>query len=122
MLTLSYGFKKPEDDDTADLWWPAMAANMQLLNDHTHDGTDSASLVVTTQSISSGSWGSDLGGSTYKQTVTLPGTLQFDDISIEIRLASTNEVIYPAIIKASANTYDIYVSDNSLNLTAVYST
>jgi hypothetical protein len=46
--------------------------------------------------------------------------MQFNAVSIEIRL-STGHVIYPTIEKVSATQYDIYINDNSLNLTAVYS-
>lgn len=119
MLTLSYGYLKPELDDTGDVWMTAMETNIQAFNDHTHNGTNSAIIPVTTQAISSGSWVATSGG-TYRQLVTLPGALLFDGLSIEMRL-STGHVVYPTIEKVSSTTYYVYINDNSLSLTAVYS-
>lgn len=119
MLTLSYGFKKPETDDTGDVWFPAMAANMQQLNDHSHNGTDSARLTATTQSLLAASWSADLGGGSYRQLVTMPAGLTFDAVTIEVRL-SNGTVIHPTITKVSSTTFYVYVNDNTLDLTVVY--
>jgi hypothetical protein len=97
----------------------AMEANIRQLDAHSHDGVDSPRLAVVTQAISSAAWSATSGG-TYKQTVLIPNSMQFNAVSIEIRL-STGHVIYPTIEKVSATQYDIYINDNSLNLTAVYS-
>ena len=122
MIILSYGYKKPQNPDTGAVFWPALEFDIQRLNDHTHNGVDSAPLVKT-QTISSASWGADLGGGSYRQLITLPNTastvLTFDAVSIEIRLAS-GTVIYPTIEKVSSTTYYIYTNDNSLTYTAVY--
>jgi hypothetical protein len=124
--TLSYGYVKPADGDRGATWFPALANNTQQLNDHNHNGINSAPLaitavVVTTQAISSGSW-SSLGGGNYKQTVTLPGTLTYDAVSMEFRITSSKHIIYPTIEKVSSNSYDIYVNDNTIGVTAIYST
>lgn len=121
MQTLSYGFKKPQNDDTGDVFWPALSANWQLVNDHTHDGVNTPLVAVATQSLLSASWSADLGGGLYRQLVTLAGGRTFDGTSIEIRLSS-GHVIFPTIEKVSSTTFYVYVNDNSLNLTAVYST
>jgi hypothetical protein len=119
---LSHGVYKPATPDTGDIWFPAMATNMQILNDHTHNGTDSALLASTTQSISSGSWGAPTNG-TYTQTITLPTVngvpMQYDSIQIEFRL-STGERVNPSISRASATTYTIKTIDNSLSYVAIY--
>lgn len=124
--TLSYGYKQPANGDRGSTFFPDLNDNIQQLNDHNHNGTNSAQLTiqavaVTTQAISSASWVAQ-GGGTYKQTVTLPGTLTYDAISMEFRITSSKHVIYPTIEKVSGTTYDIYVNDNSIGVTAIYST
>lgn len=42
MDVLSYGYKKPQDGDTGDVFFPAIEDNIQRVNDHTHDGVNSA--------------------------------------------------------------------------------
>lgn len=41
MITLSYGFEKPVNGDTGDVFFPALERDIQRLNDHTHDGVNS---------------------------------------------------------------------------------
>lgn len=121
MLVTSYGFFKPETDDTGDIFFPKMALNVQQLNDHSHNGTDSAILAVKTQSIASGSWVAVSGqAGTYSQTVTMPTGYTYDACSMEFRL-STGEVIHPTVTRAGTSSYVIYINDNSKNLTAIYS-
>ena len=119
MQTLSKGYKKPQNPDTGDVWFPAMEQNIQQLNDHTHNGVDSQFLAVTTQTISNASWGSDLGGSTYRQLVTLPTGIQYDSTRLEFRL-TTGEVVYPTVERVSSTTYYVYTNDNTVSYTAIY--
>lgn len=129
--TLTYGFVKPATGDKGSVFWPALEGNIQQTNDHAHNGTDSHLLSASAsraivQTVSSASWGSDLGGGTYRQLVTLPvsitgGSGTFDDFSIQLRDSSTGEVIYGRIVKVSSTTYYIYVNDNTLTLKAIYS-
>lgn len=119
--TTSYGYTKPQTDDTGDVFFPAMATNIQQLNDHTHAGVDSAILPAKTQSISSGSWVAVSGQTgTYSQTVTMTTGWTYDAVSMEFRL-STGEVIYPTVTRAGSGSYVVYINDNTQNLTAIYS-
>lgn len=122
MQTLPYGLKVPEAGiDSGEVVFDALEGDLIQIDAHSHDGVTSKLLAPTTQNISSASWGSDLGGGSWKQTITLPGALTFDTISIQIRL-STGHIIYSTVNKLSSTTYEVYVNDNTLNLTAVYST
>ena len=116
--TTSYGYKIPRNPDKGSTFFTQLEDNIQRVNDHSHNGVNSAPLAKT-QSISSASWGADLGGGRYKQTITLTGSLTYDTIVIQIRLSS-GHIIHPTIEKVSGTSYDVYVNDNSLNLTAVY--
>lgn len=132
MQTLTYTTNYPENNDPASVWWPAMAANAAQFDAHTHDGVTSAPLksviasAVTTQLILSTAWGSDLGGSNFRQLITLPVIsgvqLLFDSIQISMRLTSNGNYIFPSIEKVSSTTYYVYTPDSSLAYTAVYTT
>jgi hypothetical protein len=123
MITLTYGFKKPQTGDNGSVFFPALEDNITRVDGHTHNGTDSAplptsSLAVTTQAIVSGSWGPVTG--VFRQLVTLPGGLQFDAVVVSFRDASSGNYYYLSVEKASATTYYVYINDNSINLTAYY--
>lgn len=124
MITLSYGFKQPETGDRGTVFWPALEDVIEQTNNHNHDGSNSAKLTsssVTTvsQSISSASWAAQ-GGGTFKQTVTMPGTMLYNDYAIVMKLTSDLSHVYPTIIRTGANTYDVYVNDSSIDLKAFY--
>ncbi len=123
MLTLSYGFKKPQTNDRGPVVFPALEDNWQQVNDHNHDGVNSSlisstSISKTTKAVLAAGW-SSLGGGRWKQTVTLPGVLLYDSVVITCYDTATGDMIYPSIKKASATQFDIYVNDNTLNITAV---
>jgi hypothetical protein len=128
MLTLTYGFKKPETNDKGNEFFPALEENIQQLNDHTHNGSDSpllptVSLVKSTQSILSAAWAATSGGR-YRQEVTLPAGFTYANTQLRFVIAgggTDGEMIYPSIVKGTAaNKYYVYINDNSLALTALY--
>jgi hypothetical protein len=124
MQTLSYGFKKPQAGDQGSALFTAIEDNFQQLNDHTHNGSNSpqltsSALSVTTQSIVSGSWVSQ-GNGTYKQTVAMPGSLQFDTVDISFRHSTLGHPLMLTVEKVSATSYDVYINDNTISLTANY--
>jgi len=118
--TLSYGYKKPANPDTGDTWFPQLAADIQQLNDHAHNGTDSAPLAVQTATIAAGSWALAAGLSLiYSQSITLPAGLSYDICQIWFKLA-TGELVYPTVTRTSASIYKVFTADNSLAYTAYY--
>ncbi len=120
MQTLSHGYLKPGNPDTGDEFFPAMEDNIQLMNDHTHNGTDGALIASTAQSILAVNWvAAAIGGGLYRQLVTVPTGYSYDTADIWFKL-STGEVVYPSIERASGTTYYIYTNDNSLQYTARY--
>lgn len=128
--TLSYGYVKPATGDRGSTFFPALENDIQQLNDHTHNGVDSAflppaSLGKYTSTISAGSWASD-GAGNYSQTVTVPsgisGAATYNDIKyyhIIFNDASGNRC-FPTVTRASSTTYTVTVNDNSLVFTAYY--
>lgn len=116
-IVLSNGYRNPEDGDLN--FYANLNDNIERLNGHDHDGLNSEILVVTTQVVNSGSWGSPTNG-IYSQTLTLPGGLLYDNVSIQARL-STGEVVYALIERGSSTEYIISTNDNSLAYAVVFS-
>lgn len=99
-----------------------MEDNIQRLNDHTHNGTDSAPLpgnAITGSSVSilAAAWVA-LGGGHYRQTVTIPAGYDYDKQSISFRL-STGDYVYPTVEKISATQFWVYTIDNTVSYVAV---
>jgi hypothetical protein len=123
METLSYGYKRPQTGDQGSTLFTALADNITRLNNHDHDGSDSAkltaaSVVAITQAILAAAWVATSQGN-YRQLVTLPGALSYDEISITIK-NSSGHIIFPTIEKVSVTTYYVYTNDNATAMTAVY--
>ena len=132
MLTLSYGFKRPESGDRGSVWFPAMETNMQNLNDHTHNGVNSPLIAANafskpSSTIASGTWTDD-GGGNYSKLVTVPieisgATAPYNDcyyyefiVKISTAGATYGDRIYPSIERESATTFTVRVNDNTLDL------
>ena len=128
--TLSYGFEKPATGDKGSVFWPALEDNIQQLNDHTHNGTDSARLTsvgmqANVQSVTTAGW-SSVGGGLYRQTVTLPAALTavggvYNDYNIQIRnAAATERVLLLPIEKVSTTSFYVWINDNTIALKVIY--
>jgi hypothetical protein len=120
--TLSHGFYQPAQGDTGDVWFPAMANNMLLLNNHTHNGTDAALLAVQTISILAANWGAPTNG-TYSQTITMPTVngvqTSYDTSKLEFRL-STGQAIYPSVVRVSSTQFTVTTIDNTQTYTVIF--
>lgn len=124
MLTLSNGFKKPQTGDDGATWFPAMEDNMQQLNDHTHNGTNSEkiqsyNITPTTQSILSAGWVATSGG-TYRQLITVPNSKNVSNGFVVFKDSTTFAQLYLEAEYVSITTYYVYTNDNSISLTAYY--
>lgn len=127
MQTLSFGYLKPETGDKGSVWFPALEDNIQQLNDHTHDGITSSkisagAIEALTQTLTFGNWNLVVAG-TYRQLVTMPGALQFDTAPKRFVLDTAPYVgheIFPSIEKVTANTFYVYINNNTLNLKVIY--
>lgn len=121
--TLSYGYIQPVNGDKGSVWFPALNDNIQQLNDHDHNGVNSALLPSTsitggTVVIPNSSWILDAPGR-YKQDVIVPAGYNLDDYAITFYL-STGEIIMPSITKLSTTSFRVFGCDNSLIYKAVF--
>lgn len=126
--TLTYGYIKPETGDKAAVWWDNLADAIQLLNDHTHNGTNSAAIDIDNQkdtsTLDSGDWVA-VSGKTglYRQLVTVPSGRSYDDLYMMFQIdsgTSDGHKFTPSIEKASATTYYVYINDNSVDVLVTY--
>lgn len=114
MTTLTYGYLLPGNPDTGDLVFPALQQDIQQLNDHDHDGANSAPLAVFTASIPSANWvAAPIGGGSYRQLITVPDGLEYDNVDLWFRLSS-GEFVYPSVERVSGTTFYVYTNNNSL--------
>lgn len=126
MDVLTYGIKVPETNDTgADGLFTWLQENLTQIDAHTHDGVTSslltaASVAVVTQSIASGSWGATVGDGMYRQTITISGSLNYDNININFKNSSGHQV-FLHVEKVSTTQYYVYTNDNTMTYTAIYS-
>lgn len=123
MLTLSYGYKLPQSPDKGPIVFPALEANINRLNGHNHDGTNSApipgsSIVGASVAILAAGWVA-LGGGHFRQQVTLPPGYDYDKQAISFRISPSGHYVYPTVEKVSATQFWVYTIDNSLDYTAV---
>ena len=120
MQTLSYGYKKPQAADTGDVFYPAMSSNMDLINNHSHDGSTSAPLSASNQTIQNSSWVS-VGGSPgiYEQTFSL--AVGFNAYQIDIWFFdSNNNSVHLEYVVASSSSITVYTNNSSETYTAYY--
>ena len=124
MLTLSNGFKKPEDGDKGQQHFDAMEENWQQVNDHNHNGANSEKLSSeafnhTTQAVNSAGW-SLVGNGIYRQAVSVVGGLTYETYEVVFRNAANGDRLYLDTEKIDASQFYVYCNDNTIDLTVVY--
>ena len=122
MITLSNGYKLPEDGDLGDVWFDALEDNIQRLNDHSHNGVDSekldtSSIEALSSTLSVGDF--SIVGDEYRASVTLPSLMQVDTSAIQFRDATTREQVYARFELVSITQINVFCN-TPLNLIVVY--
>jgi hypothetical protein len=124
MITLTYGFKKPQTGDSGASLFTALEDNITRVDGHTHDGVDSAalpaqSIIGVPQTISNADWVAHGAAGHYRQQVTVPSGFDFDNVQISFR-TSAGAYIHPTVEKVSDTQYYIYCTNNAIDIVAVY--
>lgn len=123
MLTLSFGFKKPQTNDKGPIVFPALEANWQQVNDHDHDGANSKklnaqSIQAATQTLLAANWVATSDGN-YRQLVTVAAGFDYDEVQIGFRLP-TGEYIVPTTERVSDTQFWAYTNDPTTNYVLIY--
>lgn len=120
MLTLSKGFKKPQSGDKGSVWFPALEDDIQQLNDHTHNGTDSHAIsggnitnnVVTIAAVD---WVVFAPG--YRFLLSIPADFTYDGSHKEVRISggpTDGAIVFPTIEKVSSSAMYVYSNSNTV--------
>lgn len=124
-LILSFGYRKPQDGDKGSTFWDDLEDDIQQLNDHSHNGTNSAKLSANaTNSISADVFAANwvANGYTYRQLLTVPTGMAYDNLNVIFRDAATaRRQAFLQTEKVSATQYYVYCNDNTKSFKAVYS-
>lgn len=120
MTQTTYGYKLPASPDTGDTFYAALAFDIQRLNDHSHDGVNSAPLSSFSIAVPSASWvAAPIGGGLYRQKVTLPAGVSYDTCELWFKLSS-GEYVFPTVERVDGSNFYVYTNKNTLAYTAFY--
>ena len=120
--TLSNGYKKPQTGDRGSSFFPDLEFDIQRLNDHNHDGTNSelltsAAMTAETATAASGSW--VVSGARYRQSVSMPAGMAFDDYQVLVKDSSGIQVL-AKIEKINASSFYVYTNLNTATYTIYF--
>ncbi len=122
MQILTYGYELPENTDTGDEIFPAMQRNIERLDNHAHNGENSAFLDTLSETLLAANWQAEDDG-LYSQEVELPATdvatMDYDTVDIWFKLSS-GEFVYPSVERVSASIYKVFTNNNALDYVAYY--
>jgi hypothetical protein len=124
-LTLTYGYIKNESGDRGSDFFPDLEFNIQRINDHNHNGVNSAPIAITAiegidQTVLAAGWAAVAGQTgTYKQTVTVPTGIDLDSHYPRIKDANGN-ILYLTIDILTTETFDVFINDNTAVLQVAY--
>ena len=112
--TLTYGYILPDTGDLGSTWFPALENNIQLTNDHTHNGVNSSKLTSSAieaehSTVVSGSF-VDQGNGYWRALYTLPVTVDYDDVQLVCRDPATGDTVHLRVEKIDNDTAYIYTN------------
>jgi len=118
MIILSNGYRKPEVGDFGDVWFPALEDNIERVNAHTHNGSDSplipsSSITGVVQQITAAEFvpntGTFTAGRAFKTTLVVAGgSVSVATKAVIIRDNVTRNPIYMEYEQVSNTQIDIF--------------
>jgi hypothetical protein len=122
--TLSFGYIKPTTGDRGQALFDLLEQNIQRLNDHNHNGSNSsaintASIGKVTQSISASGWNTPIDG-VYSQVVAMTGGLQYDTTTITLRNSANGKPLFLSVERVDSSTFRMFCNDPSINILVIY--
>ena len=115
--TLTYGLKLPTAGDRGAPLFADLEGNINQLDSHNHNGTNSAKIAASSVdsslvSVPAANWVSQ-GDGLYDQVVTIPAAFSYDEHKISVRIESTKEYIFPKVEKVAATQVRVWTNDNT---------
>jgi hypothetical protein len=113
MIILTNGYKLPETGDFGNVWFVALEDNIQRVNDHNHDGTNSeilpsSSFQAAVISVVAANFSPS--GNEFRATINILGGASIDTKSIIARDPVTKDVCYLKVEKISASSFYLYTN------------
>lgn len=124
MVVLSYGFKQPQNGDLGSVWFPALNFDIQRLNDHNHDGSnsafiDSTNIVGGSTPVLSANWVL-AETARYTQTLACPIDFNMTDFTITVYDTVTGDIVNPTLTAATPTSFVIESMFNTKNYLVVF--
>lgn len=121
MVVLSFGFQNPQNGDPGSIYFPALNFDIEQLNDHTHDGVNSAlisgpSIAPTIFTAASANWTGTPGN--YAQQIILPLGFNLQE-SVMVVFDASGNVVANNIDNVGGTEFTIYSPDNTFVYTVV---
>lgn len=129
MQVLSYGYKQPDTGDRGSIWFPALNFDIQRLNDHNHDGTNStkltgASISGISANLNASDWVAVAGQpGTFSQDVNMPTGTLFKDYTPSFRIRGggfDGEIVALRCNGIASAQYRVFINDSSQDLSVLY--
>jgi hypothetical protein len=124
--TLSFGYIKNQTGDKGSVFWPDLEFNIQRVNDHTHNGVNSAklgnaSIDPSTQQVLPAAWVAvvDQTG-TWKQTVTVPAGVDLNKHYPRFKDVASGNLVFLTVKILTDATYEVEINDNTIELQVAY--
>ena len=115
MQILSNGYQKPETGDFGSEFFPALEQNIQLMNDHNHNGTNGEKIsalfveAAPVVAVTAASF-TDQGNGYHRALAVVPGGQQADNFMPLMRDPVTKEQIFGRVEKNSATSFFVYLN------------
>ena len=124
-ITLSFGYIKNQTGDKGSVFWPDLEFNIQRINDHSHNGVNSAKLTNAsidsiTQNILAAGWAFDVPSAAYKQTITVPAGVDLNKHYPRFKHVGTGEIVFLSATILSDSQYEVFINDNTVDLQVAY--
>ena len=125
-----YGYEIPEaGDESSTEWQPGITKNWERLNNHSHNGIDSAKIAFANiQKVSTLVYQADwvaTGNGDYSAIVNLPAGYTFNNTTMVFTISTVGHTdegarIYPGIVKISNTSFNVFVNDNTIDLEVLF--
>ena len=122
--------KKPETGDRGRAFWPALEEAIQRINDHNHDGSNSApisgaNVFSTTAVLPAASWVVGTNGE-YYQDVTITDTVPNGShlrFGLQFRIDDAGvpkDLVFPVVEWLTSTSFRVYTNDNTVDYRVYY--
>ena len=120
-------YSKPTSGDAGNDVFSRLEDFMDRMATHTHSGADSNKISlniekdVTDFTIGVDLTWTSLGDGSYKAAIAVPGATTFDASVRHFfrRVGAARNPIFPDVVRIDNNNYEVYVNDNTIELTVV---